>query len=193
VGCASHAPDAALQAFDAARIEAVFNACFHSSYRTRLIGGAGEPFYRPANAPTACHLLHYRADFFASALHETAHWCIAGARRRAQPDFGYWYVAGNRDADQQRAFEAAECRPQALEWIFSIACGYRFRPSADNLDPDGDRVDTTHFNRGILAQALAWQARGLGARADRFYRALCDEFGTGASLRSLRFTLDDLE
>jgi elongation factor P hydroxylase len=179
--------------FEAARLEAIFDECFSVSYRTRLRGGAEEPYYQPADNPAEYHVLHYRSDFFASALHEVAHWCIAGEYRRGQPDFGYWYIAGNRDVDQQRAFEAAESSPQALEWIFSRACGYRFRPSADNPEL-GQRglLDIAGFNRCILQQACAWQARGLTPRSRLFYRALCIEFHTVCSPGELCLKLDEL-
>ena len=193
MGSAQPVPGVATQAFDPVRLEAVFSDCFLASYRTRLQGGAEEPFYQPADGPAACHILHYRSDFFASALHEAAHWCIAGESRRSQPDFGYWYLPGDRDIEQQRAFEAAECRTQALEWILSRACGYRFRPSADN--PHLGRLgllDSAGFNRRILAQARDWQARGLDARSRLFYRALCSEFGTECPPGELRFELDEL-
>jgi len=193
MGGANARTDTTTLGFEAARLEAVFNACFLTSYQTRLQGGAEEPFYRPANEHADCHILHYRNDYFASALHETAHWCIAGDHRRSQPDFGYWYIPGDLDACQQRAFESAESRTQALEWIFSRACGYRFRPSADNTGL-GRRglLDSNRFNRCILQQAQDWQARGLGARAGLFYRALCREFGTACQPGELRFELDEL-
>ena len=94
------------ETFNAQRLEAVFGACFAARWRTRLVGGAGEPFYQPARSAGEYHLLHYRLDYFASALHEVAHWCIAGTRRRRLPDFGYWYAPDGREPVQQRAFEA---------------------------------------------------------------------------------------
>jgi elongation factor P hydroxylase len=123
--------------FQAQRLEEVFARCFSRRWRTRLVGGADEPSYQPATDRHALHVLHYRSDYFASALHETAHWCIAGERRRQLPDFGYWYAPDGRDQQQQLAFEAVEARPQALEWLFSLACGYRFRISVDNLGAPG--------------------------------------------------------
>ena len=35
---------------------------------------------------------------------------------------------------QQQAFERVEVKPQALEWLFNLCCGHRFRISADNLE-----------------------------------------------------------
>ena len=63
----------------AARIEEVFADCFYEDYGTRLQGGASEPLYRPSSGGDA--VIFYREDFAASALHEVAHWCIAGVGR----------------------------------------------------------------------------------------------------------------
>lgn len=177
--------------FDSRRLEAVFDRCFGSVYNTRLIGGSDEPFYRPALAESGFHQLHYREDFFASALHETAHWCIAGDERRRQPDFGYWYNPDGRDREQQAAFERVESKPQALEWIFSQACCYPFQVSVDNLEGDGEFVAET-FARQVIEEANAWQAHGLTARAQLFFDGLTREFATGMTVRSLAFSLDAL-
>ena len=62
-----------------------------------------------------------------------------------------------------------EARPQALEWLFSLACGYRFHVSADNLGaPDDVNGGNLAFKQQVLVQALAWQERGLPQRAQRF-------------------------
>jgi elongation factor P hydroxylase len=180
-------------AFTAARLERVFDACFAGHWNTRLSGGAQEPLYQPAQRAGDYHALHYRCDYFASALHEVAHWCIAGERRRQLQDFGYWYAPEGRSADQQYAFETVECKPQALEWFFSRACAYRFQVSADNLDlASRGLLDTSLFKRRVLEQALSWQQTGLPARAELFYRGLCCEFGTGVRAPDLHFTLSEL-
>lgn len=177
--------------FSAARLEHVFEQCFLQSERTRLVGGAEEPLYRPAETPGEPHLLFYRDDFFASALHEIAHWCIAGSRRRELLDFGYWYAPEGRDPQQQRAFEAVEVKPQALEWYFSRACGYRFRVSVDNLDPvTGAMPDTADFRHSVAEQAQLWQRAGLPARALQFFNALIEEFNTGITPASIEFSAD---
>lgn len=178
--------------FLATRLEVVFARCFRDSERTLLKGGAEEPVYEPA-AQGDLHCIHYRDDFFASALHEVAHWCIAGPERRARRDFGYWYAPDGRDAAAQRAFEAVEDKPQALEWLFSIACGYPFRVSVDNLDPDtGALPDTLRFRERVLARALEWQQRGLPGRAAVFFDALVQEFATGVTLTTAPLRLADL-
>lgn len=193
MGCLQTAAENA-EGFSAARLEQVFDRCFSERWQTRLLGGAEEPYYQPARGKGQKHALYYRKDYFASALHEVAHWCIAGDERRLQPDFGYWYTPGDRDINQQHAFEAVETRPQALEWIFSRACGYRFRPSADNLELAArGLLDVACFNRRVVAEARHWQERGLPSRADIFYRALCSEFCTRCSPAELQFDLCELE
>jgi elongation factor P hydroxylase len=179
--------------FCSQRLEYVFAQCFADQWHTCLVGGAEEPLYQPAMAAGGLNLLYYRADYFASALHEVAHWCIAGQQRRMQPDFGYWYAPDGRDAGQQRAFEAVEYKPQALEWWFSKACGYCFRVSVDNLEsPDGQVHDSGPFRRRIVEQARHWQSAGLPARAGQFFCALAEEFGTRAIPKQLEFSLAEL-
>jgi elongation factor P hydroxylase len=135
--------------YSSRRLEILFERCFLEDYHTRLIGGALEPLYRPGRG-TALHQVYYRQDYFASALHEVAHWCIAGQRRRQQEDFGYWYAPDGRDQKTQRSFEQVEVKPQALEWHFSRACGYRFRLSVDNL-----MLRACHIGRPVLSTPCA--------------------------------------
>lgn len=174
----------------ASRLEQVFRDCFAVQWRTVLVGGADEPFYEPAAGADGFHLLHYRLDYFASALHEVAHWCIAGAGRRQLPDFGYWYTPDGRNPAQQHAFESVEFKPQALEWFFSRACGHRFRVSRDNLAAPGD--DSPIFALRVLEQARKWQAAGLPPRAGLYFDALAAAFGTGLQSGALVFELEDL-
>ena len=178
--------------FSSERLEAVFDACFARACYTRLQGGAQEPLYQPAAGPGGHHVLHYREDYFASALHEVAHWCIAGPQRRRQTDFGYWYAPDGRSPAQQRAFERVECGPQALEWFFSKACGYRFRVSLDNLTGAAAVTDVRRFQQSVIGRARDWQGRGLPARASVFFGALCREFGTVLGPEQLQFTLEEL-
>ncbi len=176
---------------DPRRLEDVFATCFFREYATRLVGGAPEPLYEPAQEADGIHLIHYREDYFASALHEVAHWCIAGPRRRRLTDFGYWYAPDGRTAKQQRAFEKVEYRPQALEWHFSRACGHNFRVSADNLAGRDLVSPNDVFKRNIVRQACEWQRSGLPERARRFAAALAAEFGTPAAQSP--FTLAELD
>ncbi len=173
--------------FDCRRLEQVFQRCFARSENTRLIGGADEPIYLPAGPEREHNELYYREDYFASALHEASHWCIAGAGRRRHVDFGYWYAPEGRNPQQQAAFEQVEVKPQALEWMFSQACGYRFRVSVDNLSADGRAPDTRDFSSRVTQQARLWQSRGLPPRALQFLDALALEFRTGLGLDHLDF------
>jgi len=174
---------------DAAALEQVFADCFGTRERTRLIGGAEEPLYQPAAAPDGWHTIHYRADYPASALHEVAHWCIAGPARRGLTDYGYWYAPDGRGAAAQRDFEAVEARPQALEWLFAQGCGLPFRLSLDNLDGDLAAADRERFAAAVVAQACAWQARGPGGRAGRFLEALAVRFPAGRGAPAMQFSL----
>lgn len=184
---------AGAQVFVAARLEAVFSRCFLESEGTVLVGGAMEPLYEPASRLDEPHRIFYREDFFASALHEVAHWCIAGPERRRQRDFGYWYAPDGRDAAAQRAFEAVEEKPQSLEWLFSLACGYPFQVSIDNLDPaTGALPQTQLFCDRVFQRALDWQRRGLPARAGAFFAALAQDFDTGVALATLQLQRADL-
>jgi elongation factor P hydroxylase len=193
MGAAEHVSTPVQRPFLSARLERVFRTCFYARYNTRLFGGATEPVYQPGSIGGQCNALYYREDFFASALHEISHWCIAGAQRRQQLDFGYWYAPEGRSLMEQRAFESVERKPQALEWYFSKACRYRFQVSVDNLElANAGLHDATAFQQAVLEQALKWQEEGLPARAAVFYQALCREFGTVVPAARLNFSLEEL-
>lgn len=155
-------------------IVGLFNELFRP-LNTELCPGADEPFYQPATDAEPARIFS-REDFPASALHEIAHWCIAGPERRRMPDFGYWYAADGRDAAQQRAFQSVEVKPQAIEWAFSRAAGMRFRVSIDNLD--GVAVDSFGFELAVWQQAMAYHRAGLPPRAAQFAGALQQAFFT---------------
>ncbi|WP_129139563.1 elongation factor P hydroxylase [Modicisalibacter coralii] len=157
---------------------ALFDGLFADTFDTRLVRGGDEPLYLPADADCPWHRVIFARGFFASALHEISHWCIAGARRRQQEDYGYWYLPDGRDADQQAAFENAEVAPQALELLFSRACGRRFHVSVDNL---GDvPVDRDAFRARVEARALRYEREGLPVRAAAFRDALDAYYRRGA-------------
>ncbi len=163
-------------------LEAIFRETFFDEYDTLLEGGRDEPVYLPARSDRVGEVnrLCYRRDYFASALHETAHWCIAGDERRKRVDFGYWYVPDGRTTAQQRDFLSAEVRPQALEWIFSVAAGYQFRLSLDNLCGELDTEAETEvlaFARAVSAQVREWCRKALPVRAGLFADALTRHYG----------------
>lgn len=129
------------------------------------MGGGDEPLYEPpAEGPGR---ITYRADYPASALHEVAHWCVAGRRRREQVDYGYWYAPDGRSPEQQAEFEIVEVKPQALEWVFAEAAGVRFVPSADNVEaacgPSEGFVAALERRRAQLLQG-ALEGRALAFR-----------------------------
>ncbi|WP_346299343.1 elongation factor P hydroxylase, partial [Halomonas sp. BM-2019] len=70
-------------------IIALFDGLFGETLATRLMRGGDEPLYRPADAECPYHRVIFARGFYASALHEIAHWCIAGSRRRRLEDYGY--------------------------------------------------------------------------------------------------------
>ena len=160
-------------------IAQVFHACFQRDFRVKLEGGAAEPYYLPATCSDDSHTIYFREDFASSALHEIAHWCIAGAARRQQPDFGYWYE-GDRGPHQQREFERLEVRPQALEWIFSEASATPFRVSCDNFDEAA--LDIESFRRAVVEAVRARLAEGLPPRAGKFVAALMAKTGNMSAL-----------
>lgn len=91
----------------------LFNSCFAADFNTRTVKGDDEPIYLPADDDTPYHRIVFAHGFFASALHEISHWCIAGKARRELVDFGYWYCPDGRDAMTQSQFEDVEVKPQA--------------------------------------------------------------------------------
>lgn len=171
---------------NAACLETLFYRCFATSCHTVLSGGADEPLYTPASFQVpAC--ISYREDFVASALHEVAHWCIAGKARLRQVDYGYWYTPDGRSAAEQLAFERVEARPQALEWIFAQSCGVPFALSLDNIAGDIGASGRGRFGSAVVREAEALRDGSLPPRARRFYRALREGARHGVPLSGMRF------
>lgn len=168
----------------------VFKRLFERRWRTRLEAGGSEPLYRPAAGECDLHRVVFTRDYFASALHEVAHWTIAGPERRQRLDYGYWYAPDGRDQRQQQAFEQVEVKPQALEWIFSRAADFPFRPSADNLDGSGGLSDS--FRSSVWRQAQVYCERGLPTRAAQFVEELVAVFGVTDALDAGSYRLEDI-
>lgn len=168
----------------------LFEHCFAASHNTRLVGGAAEPIYLPAHAEEPMHRIVFTLDYFRSALHEVAHWCVAGAGRRQQVDYGYWYAPDGRSAEQQAAFEQVEVKPQALEWLFCEAAGHRFRVSLDNLS--GAVTDPIPFSQRVVAQVDEYLNNGIPERPACYIDALLNHYRPGHSLAPCDFTLDRL-
>jgi len=176
----------------AERIARVFNRCFSGpeGLNTRLCGGFSEPYYRPTGGAQSHHLIEFTRDYPASALHEVAHWCVAGVERRQVPDYGYWYAPDGRNAEQQARFELVEVKPQALEWMFARACGLKFRVSADNLESGLGASD--NFKAAIWEQVREYCANGPNARAHAFALDLAGEFGQPDPLNAKAYQLVEL-
>ncbi|EAQ99264.1 elongation factor P hydroxylase [Congregibacter litoralis] len=176
---------------DAEEIASIFNAQFFEKYKTCLKGGAAEPLYEPAHGDAPAQI-HFRDDYASSALHEVAHWCIAGPARRQQLDYGYWYNPDGRSGEAQAKFLQAEARPQALEWFFACAAGVTFRLSLDNLDAPNDPEMTRTFAAAVLEEARSFSQGGLPLRAQCFFEALRALSGACPKAESLRLTEADL-
>ncbi|WP_394203154.1 elongation factor P hydroxylase [Marinagarivorans algicola] len=174
----------------------LFDSCFFDKFNTKLVKGQYEPIYIPAGSVVDeyprqnWHQILFAHGFFRSALHEVAHWLVAGAARRHQVDYGYWYQADGRTASEQAIFEQVEVKPQAIEWVLTQACGHAFSVSVDNLE--GEATDPLPFKRAVYQQVLALQSTGLNARAERFRWALAQHYGTALSFADMHFSVSEL-
>lgn len=130
-------------------------------YNILIIGGFDEPFYMAPKKgfPGQIQFTH---DYIRSALHELAHWCVAGKKRRMQDDYGYWYAPDGRTQAQQEAFFKAEVKPQAIEWAFSDSCGIPFDVSVDNLNKQTHGIAL--FKIQVQTQLHIYRQRGFPKR-----------------------------
>lgn len=165
-----------MPAFSVTELEALFWQRLGGYWHTRLAGGAEEPLYLPAEGEQPA-LIRYAHDYFRSALHEIAHWCIAGPQRRLQQDYGYWYAPDGRNAEQQVLFLQVEEKPQALELLFCAACGHDFCVSLDNLD-GGEEVNAAHFEARVRGRARSWlEEGGMPERGHQWMVTLAEHYG----------------
>jgi elongation factor P hydroxylase len=148
----------------------LFNATFIKTENTVLVKGGHEPIYTPAKSAQQHHQIVFANGYFASALHEISHWCIAGKKRRLLEDYGYWYSPDGRDVTQQAEFEKVEVKPQAIEWAFSCASGKPFTVSTDNLN--GADADTQGFQEAVKKQVMFYLEHDFPARAAEFIDVL---------------------
>ncbi|MFT7558701.1 MAG: elongation factor P hydroxylase [Flavobacteriales bacterium] len=163
---------------------------FMQACNTVLVGGADEPLYQPAQAIGEAHKIFYSHNYLASALHELAHWCVAGDKRLELLDYGYWYAPDGRSAEQQSEFERVEIKPQALEWILSQACGRRFRVSADNLTANAQA--SSEFKQNIYAQVLHYCEYGVPSRAKALILSLHEQTCRSNALCKSLYSMDDI-
>lgn len=164
----------------------LFDDCFYQQYNTRLIKGKDEPIYLPANVDCSYNQIVFAHGYFASALHEIAHWCLAGQQRRKQEDFGYWYLPDGRNQQQQNAFELVEIKPQAIEWAFCVATNKDFNVSTDNLTGTG-KTDRFAFKAKVHQQVLHYLKKGFPKDAETFIKALATFYGTKYPLNAEQF------
>lgn len=160
----------------------LFDKTFFATFNTRLVVGNDEPNYLPSGRGESYAQIVFAHGYFASALHEIAHWCIAGEARRQLEDYGYWYCPDGRNADEQAAFEKVEVKPQAVEMALTLAANRQFRVSTDNLN--GVEPDREHFTGLVNEQFARYQKMGFPPRAEQFITALQAEFG-GPCIQSI--------
>lgn len=151
----------------------IFNDTFVADYNTKLELGGDEPIYLPADDVTPYHRIIFARGFYASALHEIAHWCVAGPQRRLLEDFGYWYEPDGRTEQVQAEFEKVEIRPQAYEWILSMSAGFPFTVSCDNLNGDFE-PDRVAFMYKVHAEVESIFQQGFPLRVKMLSDALRD-------------------
>ena len=166
----------------------IFNHTFTTSMNTQLVKGGDEPLYAPISDTFEYHRIIFAHGFFASALHEVAHWCLAGASRRLLEDFGYWYIPDGRDQAQQLKFEQVEIKPQAIEWAFCVAVGKKFDVSVDNLSGTGN-TDRVAFKLAVYQQVEIYLSSGFPRDAQIYIAALADFYQTPLPLTRVQFAL----
>jgi elongation factor P hydroxylase len=172
----------------------IFNRLFMERNNTCLEHSDDEPIYLPADQKNPNHRILFAHGFFASALHEISHWCIAGEERRLLVDFGYWYEPDGRSTEKQREFEQVEVKPQAIEWILTKASGRNFNVSTDNLNGDAQTIAAgrEQFSRNVVKQVKIYLLNGLPERAGVLKQALLDYYQPNALLDSDQFQLSEL-
>ena len=150
----------------------LFDSTFAAGYLVHMRGAAVEPLYLPATAEQPAQLV-YSHDYPSSVLHEAAHWCLAGKRRRLEVDFGFTYVpSAARTVQDQLAFEAAEVRTQAIEWRLSLAAGVAFHLSVDSIERDREQL-----LGAVSAEVQRRLCEGWPIRVQRFALVLADALG----------------
>lgn len=173
----------------------IFDDCFAEEFNTRLERGGDYPIYLPefldedgVQSERPYNVIYFAHGYYSSALHEIAHWLVAGTERRKLEDFGYWYEPDGRSAERQREFESVEVKPQAIEWVLATAAGFRYFASADNLS--GNPGDNSAFKQAVYNQVKEYVERGyLPKRAETLRQAVAAFYGTPAEMNLANFDL----
>ncbi len=172
---------------DTETLIALFNQTFEQTENTHLCCCEEEPIYRPANDKHPHHRIIFAHGFFASAMHEIAHWCVAGKERRLLEDFGYWYEPDGRSEERQSEFEKVEIKPQAYEWIFSKSADFTFHFSADNLALNNQPSET--FKQAVYHQVQELLKNGLPPRVQLWSDCLINHYRNDRPLSANEFKL----
>lgn len=170
--------------FETPRLMGLFTQLFFQSHHTLLLPTNSEPRYEPGGQPGGLHKIYFAHGYFQSALHELAHWCIAGPKRRELVDYGYWYEPDGRSADRQEAFFQVEGKVQGLEWLFTSAAKKTFCCSLDNLGQTLPESLVAGFAQAVKACALEWWEKGLPPRAETLLHALWDLYQSKEAFHS---------
>lgn len=110
-----------------------------------IIGGANDPYYEAPKAEAKAKIF-FKENYPRSILHEMAHYCLAGKKRRKLNDYGYWYSECGRTREEQELFQLVEARPQGLEKAMCKAIGIHFSPSLDDFS---DRPISQVFSKDL--------------------------------------------
>lgn len=164
----------------------LFEATFFQQYNTRLVKGGDEPIYLPTSDDCTFNQIVFAHGYYASALHEIAHWCLAGPARRLLEDFGYWYLPDGRDEQQQLEFEKVEIKPQAIEWALCVAAGKDFDVSTDNLSGTG-QTDRFAFKDKVYQQVCHYLEVGFPRDAQTLIKALAQHYKISWPLSAQHF------
>lgn len=158
---------------DVNKVIDIFNTEFKNTYNTILVSGGEEPIYLPSGSKNEYNQIIFREYIISSALHEIAHWCLAGKERRKQKDYGYWYNPDNRSINEQILFYNVEVKPQALEWAFSKMINIPFNISLDCFGNDLELIkkETENFKKAVNRQLKEYQ-KNLPLRARIFAQKL---------------------
>ena len=151
----------------------LFHRVFSDTDYVALLPHGDEPVYLPGKEEGEMHRIIFRDDHLPSALHEISHWCMAGAFRRKQSDYGYDYRPPPRNQASQSLFQSVEVKPQALEWLLHSAIGERFFVSTDGGSEQGGGDD---FMAAIHRQAISYYDGRKPKRFEIFLARLITEF-----------------
>jgi len=158
-----------VETIELAKLLNLLNNHYLNEYNTEIIAGFDEPFYQAATKDEKAQI-QFTHDYIRSALHELAHWCVAGVKRREIDDYGYWYAQDGRNQEQQDDFFKVEIKPQAIEWAFSIVCGIKFEASVDNLHSKVCGVE--EFEKNLKKQLQFYKEKGFPKRTAEILQLL---------------------